>query len=140
MLQPATAENVIAARQIGRSHLEHLIANYKAHHTNWQKLVFVGTVVKTVDPYPPLAPCKQALPFPIVFRVDELISGKWDGDRVTVVFGDCQPPPDPPVGVGSKIVVLAQVTRDDKAYGYARDLLSEESAALIRTKMKSTSH
>jgi hypothetical protein len=140
LLAPATDENVREARQIAADRREWLITNYKAHHTTWRKLAFVGTVTKLPEPATTMQPCKQARPFPVVFQVDEWLSESKQDKDITVTYGDCVPPPDPPFRVGEKMIVLAGETAGDIAIGYLKDLLPVDEVESVRRKLRSNPH
>jgi hypothetical protein len=49
-----------------------------------------------------------------------------------VVFSGCGPPPDPPIRVYGRMIVLAGVARNGEAYGYLGYCLSTRSSASER--------
>jgi hypothetical protein len=141
-LQPATAENQRIARAIARSYLDHQIVGFKSHHTNWDKLVFVGSVTDLwpkpkSQAVPPV--CKQALPFPVSFKLDQLVFGSWPDRQVTVVFNGCNPPPDPPIRVDRRMIVFAGVARNREVYGYLQWVLPVSEIERVRAHFQSSS-
>jgi hypothetical protein len=140
-LQPETAENQRIARAIAESYLNQQIVKFKGHHTNWEKLVFVGTVTD-LWPKPKsqaVFACKQALPFPVGFKLDQLVFGSWPNKQVTVVFSGCGPPPDPPIRVYGRMIVLAGVARNGEAYGYLQWVLPINEVERVRAHFQSSS-
>ncbi|MGC2473010.1 MAG: hypothetical protein WA485_01640 [Candidatus Sulfotelmatobacter sp.] len=140
-LQPETAENQRIARAIAESYLNQQIVTFKGHHTNWEKLVFVGTVTD-LWPKPKsqaVSACKQALPFRVGFKLDQLVFGSWPNKQVTVVFSACGPPPDPPIRVYGRMIVLAGVARNGEAYGYLQWVLPINEIERVRAHFQSSS-
>jgi hypothetical protein len=135
LLEP-TDGNLRMARQIAESHVQHIVANYKAHHTNWEKLAFAGTIVElwpqsNASPQP----CKQARPFPVTFRVDQLLIGTWPDAKATIVFHGCDPPPDPPLRVGQNIIVLAGIGEKQDLVVYLKDILPMSELSRVRREL-----
>ncbi len=132
LLRDATSENVQLATRVAESHMAHQIEQFKSHHTTWEKLVFLGTVTELwQEPKKQGQPCKQARPFPVVFKLERVVWGGWADTHTTVVFGDCLPPPDPPIRIGRKMIVMAGVVNGVSVIGYLKDVLPDNEIAPV---------
>jgi hypothetical protein len=139
LLLPATPENIRDARRIAASHRDRLIARFEIHHTRWEKLVFVGTVAELwPEQNTQGLPCKQPRPFPVLFKLDQLLSGSWADKQVTVVFADCVPPPDPPIHVSKRMIVMAGVVKGSAVIGYLKDLIPDSEIAPVTKHFPAT--
>jgi hypothetical protein len=132
LLQTPSPENIRVAHTIATSWRYGTIRSFETHHTDRAKIVFVGTVTGLWPERNHVLPCKETMLFPVTYKVNSLLAGSWPNPEIRVVFPDCFGPPDPPIRIGNKMIVLASTGREGKPVVYLRDVLPPSNLAQAR--------